>query len=171
LVFRQLVEGLESRTHELTTYTLTRTGGEVRIGVEVKTFKDGKFVIDHADDLAGTATTHGDVTTIEASTMLDHLGSPPLKLTCRERSVPVAAATAMRIRVPDGEGTKHGKWSPAATKNVKALVCSDKTTTFVFATPSVEHVIADDSCCANPGDSLRFVPADGSVAVARDPKF
>jgi hypothetical protein len=38
----------------------------------------------------------------------------------------------------------------------------------VFAPRGVEHVRSDDNCCLHPGDSLRWIPADGSVTRGRD---
>ncbi len=101
-------------------------------------------------------------------------GKDPVSLECAIKTVPVAGASAVRIREGKGgcEGDQ-GKWSPRATRKTKALVCGDMSSemdpTFTFVeppAPELEWVWVNDDCSMQ-GGGYRDVPKDGSIVSPR----
>lgn len=98
------------------------------------------------------------------------------EVTCTPRTLRVANAQAVRVPVPSNqEGCNRNRWSPAATVQKRALVCTSKNdpgagwgaVVFAAPPPGLEQLTLDEDDCWDPADSLRLVPADGGFAPVR----
>lgn len=148
---------------ELLTFTITIDGERVSVTAESAT-RDGK-----GWKKGTTQQAEGRLRTTDgATTLAMGEGADAGVYKCTQMKVDVAAATARRVKKSVGEGALGGAWTSKLTK-VSALVCTSELgaaplpPTVVLASRPIEHVIADDNCCENPGDSLRAIPANRSV--------
>ena len=100
----------------------------------------------------------------------------PQRVTCKPRSLTVAAATAVRVPIPsDQEGCNRNRWSPAPGVGTQAFECiaeyvagGESRPIFVSRAPGLEHVTIDGDDCWEPADSLRVVASeDGEPAPTR----
>ncbi len=165
--YRVLAGSAARPSPQLSTYTLTRTGTSATLDLEIQTSLNGG-----PWKTESKATWSGTVATKSGVTLLD-LASPAgdtLSYRCKPLTVAVARSTARRVTFYRSEmNGPYGRWSPAATTTVTALLCtatSPEGEQLLFASRAIEHVAADRDCCTRPGQSLRFVPGDRSVQPA-----
>lgn len=148
-----------------------------------------EWMCERAVLLTGTLTARGEG--FEFRLVEEGSADVPRTVTCTTRSLRVANAHAVRVEIAsEQEGCHKHRWSPAATQRVQALECrlspsvADETSAdeamgeagwvdwtfdrvFISAAPGLEHLTLDEDDCWDPADSLRFVPADGSIAPVK----
>jgi hypothetical protein len=98
-------------------------------------------------------------------------GGQHFELLCTSESVPVARASARRIRIPSREeGCNASRWSDAMRQPTPLLVCREPThpdsPVYLARAPGVERVVFDEDDCDSGLDALRSIPRDGAVATA-----
>jgi hypothetical protein len=173
-VSRTYREAREASFNRPTTHTLTRDGDRVTLTVQVEEQEGGLWGRrkDPAWKIRSVERYTGTLRTTSGGSRLDvNDGDKHLSYQCRPMNVLVASASARRVPVKLIE-TPSYRWEPRPTKRVGVLFCLPADDTeygdaLVFATPAIEHVMADDDCCLVPGESLRYVPEDRRVMPAR----
>jgi hypothetical protein len=168
LTYRYLHVGRALGQFDVTTYRLEVDGNTAQLVVERgltdpkqhPAEETGPYLPEKPELYKGTATTTK--TGIDLSfelakdTSLEHLS-------CRWKTVNIAAADAVRIKSKHGEcDGDRGVFSPAKTTAVRALVCGDDTP-FVFAQgPGVERAGLSEECYIQ-GAGLRAIRPDGAI--------
>ncbi len=158
--FRVLDWSRSRTTQALTTYTLTMDGTAITLDIDTQTYK--------------TAWKPGTKTLTGWSLN-------------RERDLQTGQgrqARAVLLRSDDGRSRRADGGARAVVQGrgvgaVREMVAGradergrdgvsriDGSEPLLFAARTIEHVRADMNCCQKPGQSLRFVPADRSIAPA-----
>lgn len=94
---------------------------------------------------------------------------PTRSLTCSQRTVVVAAATARRVRVPSRiEGCNASRWDAPASGKLRVLEGAEGSESrfFLSERPGVEHVTFDNDDCGDLSRGHRR-PARGAVTARR----
>jgi|GEM_PF-5243707 len=179
LRFRVVRWSAESpRPHELISYALSSAGGQATLDVtyaqEAPVAAGGSsWTVERTESFAGTARMIDGTTVLELAS-----DAHVVRYRCQTRTLPVAGAGTVREMIPGHERPSNGRWPQGTTTRVPVQLCTlvqevqganlpRAERELDFAPRGLEHVIADDNCCGRPGDSLRWIPADGSVTPGR----
>jgi hypothetical protein len=158
----------KAKTHQdgSYTWTLRYAHGEASLETQRKVIREHTWAVIDSQRYVGTATEVGDTLALDLTG--DH---ERVKVTCHRGPVAVAAADA--VRGPSARGkepcTDDGRFIPAATRTMTALLCTTEQfpEALAFApAPGIEYLYVNDDCDFN-GGGYRAVAPDGRIARER----